>query len=269
MRGDLGAAGAALERCQRHHVEGPQLANEHLGPDRLPLSQKVGPAFRGFSRVPSSADRPLHILSWAEPSMATQQRTGNGLGTAIQVVLLLLLLSILAGVLVVVLTAMQATQAPGQAVNGVTDQATRALGNAQQALRDATDPNHPPSGLSYDTEFAALDTWQVGQTLPGGTQYVLTVQSIKRRDNAESNDTAQYAVIHAELRQPHESAGARPTAPLRYRPARLHAVQGRDVPNRQHAVPRQLDQPASRRAVAAGVYRQPDAVRAPFKFAYD
>ena len=29
--------------------------------------------------------------------MATQQRTGNGLGTAIQVVLLLLLLSILAG----------------------------------------------------------------------------------------------------------------------------------------------------------------------------
>ena len=81
------------------------------------------------------------------------------------------------------------------AVTGATDQATRALGTAQQALRDATDPNHPPTGLSYDTEFSALDTWQVGQTLPGGMQYVLSVQSIKRRDNAESTDSAQYAVI--------------------------------------------------------------------------
>jgi hypothetical protein len=200
--------------------------------------------------------------------VATQQRTGNVLGTAIQVVLLLLLLSILAGVLVVVLTAMQAIQAPGQAVTGVTDQATRALNGAQQALRDATDPNRPPAGLTYDTEFSALDTWKVGQPLPGGAQYILTVQSIKRRDSAESSDTAQYAVIHAELRQPKE---LRVLGQLLRSDSDAHdyVLYKGETFRIGSALYRVNWVSSESSAIAAGVYRQPDAVRATLKFTYD
>src|SRR5207302_7249812 len=80
-----------------------------------------------------------------------------------------------------------------------------AVGGAQQALQNATDPNHPPSGMTYDTEFASMQVWQVGQRLPDATDYVFTLQAIRRRDGATSPDTALYAVVHAELRQPRET----------------------------------------------------------------
>ena len=90
-------------------------------------------------------------------------------------------------------------------LSGAAAEASRAVSGAQQALQNATDPNHPPAGLIYDNEFSALPVWHVGDGLPGGSQYVLTVQSIKRREGADSPDTALYAVIHAELRQPRET----------------------------------------------------------------
>src|SRR5438270_421203 len=93
----------------------------------------------------------------------------------------------------------------GSQLGGVATQAGRAVSGAQQALQNATDPNHPPTGLTYDTEFSSLQTWHVGDGLPGGTDYVLTLQSIRRRDGADSPDTSLYAVVHAQLRQPRET----------------------------------------------------------------
>src|SRR5205085_3262094 len=127
-------------------------------------------------------------------------------GTAIQVVVLLLLLSILAATVFVLFAVMSLVNVPNQVAGGVgsqlagvASQAGRAVAGAQQALQNATDPNHPPSGLVYDNEFTSLQVWHVGEGLPGGTQYVLTLQSIKRRESADSADTALYAVVHAEL----------------------------------------------------------------------
>ena len=134
------------------------------------------------------------------------------LGTAVQAVVLLLLLSILAAVVLVLFAVAALVNVPGQVAGGVGSQfggvaaqASRAVSSAQQALQDATDPNHPPRSLTYDNELTSLQVWHVGDGLPGGNEYVLTVQGIKRREGADSPDTALYAVVHAQLRQPRET----------------------------------------------------------------
>ena len=98
--------------------------------------------------------------------------------------------------------------------------AGRAVSGAQQAVQNATDPNHPPTGLIYDTEFSSLQTWHAGDGLPGGTDYVLTIQSIRRRDAADSSDTALFAIVHAQLRQPRETRVVEPEPDLAVQPRR-------------------------------------------------
>ena len=87
---------------------------------------------------------------------ATTETRGRGVvGTAIQVMILLLLLSILAAVVFVLFAVMSLVNVPGQVAGGVStglggvaSQAGRAVGSAQQALQNATDPNHPPGCLA-------------------------------------------------------------------------------------------------------------------------
>jgi hypothetical protein len=197
------------------------------------------------------------------------------LGTAVQTVVLVLLLAVLAGVLVVLFAVLSLANAPGQVANGVgsrlggvTADAGRAVANAQQALQNVADPNHPPIGLTYDTEFAALPVWHVGERLPDANQYVLTLQAIRRREAADSADAAQYAVIHAELRQPRETrllgqvlrSDSDPHDYVVYKGETFRI--GRAL-YRVNWVSLEAAQ------VAAGVYRHPDAVSSPFKFEYD
>jgi len=196
-------------------------------------------------------------------------------GTAIQVVMLLLLLSILAGVVLLLFAVASLVNAPGQLAGGVTtglsgvgSQASRAVSEAQQALQNATDPNHPPTGLSYDNEFSALSVWHVGEGLPGGSQYVLTVLSIKRRDGADSPDTALYAVIHAQLRQPRET---RILGQLVRSDADPHdyVIYKGETFRLSRALYRVNWISQDESALAAGRYRNPDAVRAALKFDVD
>ena len=126
--------------------------------------------------------------------------------------ILLLLLSLLAGMVLVLFAVTSPGQRAGQVImavasqlGGVAAQARTAVGDAQQALQNATDPTHPPTGLTYDNEFSALQVWHVGDGLPGGNEYVVTLQTITRREGATLPETAQYAVIHAELRQPRQT----------------------------------------------------------------
>ena len=196
-------------------------------------------------------------------------------GTAIQVVILLLLLSILAGVVLMLFAVASLANAPGQLAGGVTtglsgvgSQASRAVSEAQQALQNATDPNHPPTGLTYDNEFSALPVWHVGEGLPGGSQYVLTLQTIKRRDGADSPDTALYAVIHAELRQPRETRVLGQL--IRSDPdAHDYVVYKGETFRVSRALYRVNWISQDESALAAGRYRNPDAVSAPLKFDVD
>jgi hypothetical protein len=192
-------------------------------------------------------------------------------GTAIQVVILLLLLSILAAVVFVLFAVVSLVNVPNQVaggVGGVTTQASHAVGAAQQALQNATDPNHPPTGLTYDTEFTQLDVWHVGDGLPGGTQYVLTLQSIKRREGADSPDTTLYAVIHAELRQPRETRILGQLVRSDSDPHDAVVYKGETF-RIGRAVYRVNWISQDENAVGAGVLRHPDAVTQPLKFEYE
>lgn len=196
------------------------------------------------------------------------------LSTALQTVVLLLLLGILAAVLLVLFAVASLVNVPGQVaggvgsqVSGVATQAGRAVSGAQQALQNATDPNHPPTGLVYDTEFSALQTWHVGDGLPGGTEYVLTVQGIKRRDGADSPDTALYAVVHAQLRQPRETrllgqVIRSDTDPHDYAVYKGETFRIGRVVYRVNWISQDDN------GLAAGVVRRPDAVTAPLKLDY-
>jgi len=197
------------------------------------------------------------------------------LGAAVQVVVLLLLLSILAGVVLMLFTVASLVNAPGQLaggvgsrLGGVASEASRAVSGAQQALQNATDPNHPPTGLIYDNEFSALPVWHVGEGLPGGSQYVVTLQTIKRRDGADSPDTAQYAVFHAQLRQPRETRVLGQL--LRSDPdAHDYVLYKGETFRIGRALYRVNWISQEEMAIAAGVLRHPDATTVTLKFEYD
>lgn len=195
-----------------------------------------------------------------------EQRRGI-LASAIQVLTLLILLGILAGVALVFVSIASLTNVPGQ-FSGVSSQASKALTVAQQAVQNVTDPNHPPMGLVYDTEFASLEVWHTGEGLPGGAQYVVVLQAIRRRDKSDSPDTALYAVFHAELRQPHETRLLGQLVRSDADP-HDHVVYKGETFRLGRALYRVNWISQSDGTVAAGVVRQPDSVTQPLKFEYE
>lgn len=200
---------------------------------------------------------------------------GNPLGSVVQILAILLLLAMVVSVMVVLLLVASLVNAPGQVAGGIGNQlgavATQARGAAsgvQQAVENATDPNHPPSGLMYDTEFSSFDVWQVGGALPQGSRHMATFQSIQRRENAPSADTTLYAIIHVELRQPNQvrlfgqvvrsDSEAHDYAVYKGETFRIAGMY-----YRVNWISQQSN------AMAAGAYRNPDSVSASLKFEYD
>jgi hypothetical protein len=193
-------------------------------------------------------------------------RSAGILQTALQLLTLLLLLAIFAALLFVLFSVSALTSVSSQ-VGGVASQATRALGSAQQAVENAVDPNHPPTGLTYDTEFTTIDTWHVGDALPGGTDYVLTLERIDRRSGADSANMALYAVVRAQLRQPHET---RILGQLVRSDSDTHeyVVYTGEAFRLGHTVYRANWISQEGDTLAAGVLRNPDMMTQPFKFDY-
>ena len=194
-------------------------------------------------------------------------RSGSFLGTALQVVTLCLLLAILAAVVLVLFSVVSLINVPNQVAGGVGSQLGNAASGVQQVLQNATDPNHPPVGLTYDTPFSALDTWHVGDGLPGGTDYVLTVQTIQRRDNASTPQTSVYATIHAELRQPHETRLLGQVVRSDSDPHDYVVYTGETF-RISHQVYRVNWISQDQNAIAAGVVRNPDSVTQSLKLDY-
>jgi hypothetical protein len=199
-------------------------------------------------------------MAHADPAV----RGRNLLGTAIQVVFLLVLLAVLAGALLIFVQVLSLSRTP----TDVAARATQALSGAEQAVQNVTDPNHPPAGLAYDTEFTALDVWHVGDGLPGGTTYVLNVKSIQRRDGAASPDTSEYATIHAELRQPNVTR-ILGQAIRSDSDAHDYVVYKGEMFRVGQAVYRVNWVSQKESALAAGVVRSPDTVTQVLKFQYE
>ena len=189
--------------------------------------------------------------------------------------MLVLLLGLLACVVLAVVAVGSLLNVPNQMAGGVGSQlggaaasAQRVVSSAQQAIQDATDPTHPPTGLSYDTEFSALQTWHTGDRLPDATNYTFTLQAIHRRDGATTPETALYAVVHAELRQPRETRilGQVIHADSDPHDYVLYAGQSFRIGRALYRV-NWVSQEDN--AMAAGIYRNPDHVSAALVFAYD
>lgn len=274
MGRDLGVTRATLERCQRHHVNWAQRADEHLvRPDRLYYRRPraLGLAFLALRRASGGG---LQTARYS--TVATQQAPRSILGTAVQVVFLLLLLSVLAGMLVVLFAVLSLLNTPGRLagdlgsrLSGVTSEAERAVSGAQQALQNVTDPNRPPTGLVYDNEFASLQVVRVGERMPdGSSQYTLTVQAIRRREGADSPNTALYVVVHAELRQPRETRLLGQVIRSDSDP-HDHVVYKGETFRVGGALYRVNWISLEDSTLAVGRYRHPDEVSAPLKFQYD
>ena len=208
--------------------------------------------------------------------MATSSRSpGLNFGSVIQALILVLLLAMFGSLLLVLLTVASLLRVPGQVVGGVSGglsgaaaNASQALSAAERSLRDAADPTHPPSGLTYDTEYSSLQTLKVGEGLPDARDYVLTLQAIRRREGADSPDTALYAVVHAELKQPHETRILGQVVRSDKDPHDYIVYKGENFRvGRSIYRVNWISQEES--SLAAGAYRHPDAVSAPLKFEYD
>ena len=119
-----------------------------------------------------------------------------------------------------------------------------------------------------DTEYSSLQTWKVGDSLPQARDYVLTVQGIRRREGADSADTALYAVIHAELRQPRETRILGQVV-RSDRDAHDYIVYKGESFRVGRALYRVNWISQEEGSLAAGAYRRPDTVSAPLKFEYD
>ena len=180
---------------------------------------------------------------------------------------IVLLLAILAGVAMLVLAMASLLNVPNSLGNRVGSVST-VVTSAEQSLQDAADPNHPPRGLTYDTEFTALQVVHVGEALPGGTQYVVTLSGIKRRDSAESTDTAVYAQVHAQLRQPRETRVLGQLIRTDADP-HDHVVYKGETFRIGRAVYRVNWISDADMTMAVATYRNPDTVMAALKFDYE
>ena len=199
------------------------------------------------------------------------QRSHSTLGLIMQIVGLMLLLAVLAGVLFAVLAVASLTTVPGRVGNQFGDAASgaaRAVGGAGEAIQRAADPNRPPTRMTYDTEYTALQVWRVGGRLPETVEYVLTLQSIRRREGAESPDTALYAVVHAELRQPRETRVLGQVVRTDADP-RDHVVYKGETFRVGRALYRVNWVSQEEAAIAAATLRHPDAMSAALKFEYE
>ena len=189
--------------------------------------------------------------------------------------MLVLLVAIFGSLLLLLLTVASLLRVPGQVVGGVSGglsgaaaTASQALSSAERSVRDATDPAHPPTGLTYDTEYSSLQTWRVGDQLPQARDYVLSLQAIRRRESADSPDTALYAVVHAELRQPRETRLLGQVIRSDKDAHDYFVYKGENFRiGRTIYRANWVSQEDS--SFAAGAYRHPDAVSAPLKFEYD
>lgn len=128
------------------------------------------------------------------------------LGLLIRLTLLLILLAVLWAVISLVGIGARAPASLGEQVGTALERGAGVAASIGQRIADSLDPAHPPrAALAHDVEIDELLRLDVGAELPGTAERTATVASIQRRADADSPDTAVYAVIHSELRVPEET----------------------------------------------------------------
>ena len=193
----------------------------------------------------------------------------GGIGATIGLVLIGLLLILLVTLVNFMSIAGQPFAGVGERASAAADRTGRAIGDLLQGMADRVNPSHPPRGpIDQDTEFDGFRVVGVGELLGETGEYEFRVESIRRRDNAAAPDTAQYAVIKRQYREPRETKVAGVIIRVDRGEAEHYLDKGESF-RLGRALLKINWVSAERGQVAVGQYRQPDRVTVPLEFAYD
>ena len=233
-----------------------------------PASHPAATTPRPTDDPPDRASRPAATTPPIVVQAAPPPR--SFLGTLVQLLAVIVLVVLLLGFVGAGLLLASAFGVGGQVAGagGQVQRAAQSVADAGRQLLESTDPARPPTGLTYDTEFASLSVVHVGASLGDAQQYVVTLTGIQRRAGSDSPDTALYATVHAELRQPRETKLLGQVIrsdrdPHDYVLYKGEAFRLGPTVYRVNWVSDQ-DQ-----AIAIAAYRHPDAVTQPLKFSLD
>ena len=223
------------------------------------------------SGVSAGAGAPA-VPSVQQPARPRRDPLGiaSGLvGLALKLTWLAILLALLVGLLGLIGIGGRPAATVGEKVGAAFQQGVSALGTAAQQARDAFDPAHPPrSALAQDVEIDELLRVGVGQELAGSGTRTVTLAGVRRRDGAESPDTAVYATLKSELRVPEETKVLGVTLRSSRDPREHHLYRGETfrLGTRLYKVNWVS---VERQQAAIVAYRDQDRVTAPAKFAIE
>jgi hypothetical protein len=162
-----------------------------------------------------------------------------------------------------------ATNGVGARISSAIDRGAATAAGVGQRVADAIDRAHPPRGaLTQDVEIDELVRVNIGAPLPGATTRAVTVASVQRRDGAETSDTAMYAVLRSELRQPNETKILGVTVRSTTEPRDDYVYKGETI----RIGPKLYKVnwiSAERKQIALIAYRDQDRVTAAVKAAFD
>jgi len=150
---------------------------------------RVDPAPVARARRPEL--QPRALLTWGLAAVAL----------ALGILLCALALAVLVGVLSLMNGG--AFRSMGQPLGEAAQRSAQAVAEAEQSVRDAFDPRHPPrGGLRQDAEFDALQVVGVGELLGEAGASELRLAGLAKRNDAQDLATAQYAIIRRALAAP-------------------------------------------------------------------
>jgi hypothetical protein len=250
--------------------------DEELALDRLPAQGwRVAQAERaadvagtaGFRREVTVA--PGMTAAPVTPHPGVVAGISRGLGLLIRLSLLLILLAALWGMVTIINAGVRAPAALGEQIGGAIERGAGVVGAAGQRVVDAFDPAHPPrQALAQDAEIDELLRVAVGGPVSGSGTRAVTLASIQRQATPTGPDTAVYAVLHSELREPHETKVLGVTISSSRDPQDYYLYKGETVRIGQRLYKVNWVS-AERQQMALVAYREQDRVTAPLKVDID
>ncbi len=217
--------------------------------------------------------RPREVVVAPAQAVPVPTRSGGavaslnrGLGLLIRLTLLLILLAALWGSVTLINVGVRAPAALGEQFNGAIERGAGLVGAAGQRIADTFDPAHPPrQAITLDAEIDELLRIGTGAALNGSSTRSITLASVQRQATPTGPDSAVYAVLHSELREPKETKVLGVTV-RSTRDAQDHYLYKGETIRIGQRLYKVNWVSVERQQLALVVYREQDRVTAPLKF---
>lgn len=254
----------------------PEGDDDELALDRQPAQRwRVAQAERASDMAEAADPRRQVAVSPGAMAVPVARHSGavagisRGLGLLIRLTLLLILLAALWGMVTLINAGVRAPAALGEQIGGAFERGAGVVGAAGQRVADAFDPAHPPrQALSQDAEIDELLRVAVGGPVSGSSTRTVTLASIQRQAAPTGPDSAVYAVLHSELREPQETKVLGVTIRTSREPQDAYLYKGETVRIGQRLYKVNWVS-VERQQLALIAYREQDRVTAPLKAEID